>query len=1516
MNINNGGLGFAQTLNNEDFKRKLKESMQEVNNFSTKSYASMDHLQIKAKDLALTVGGIFTVGAATSFIQEMVKVRGEFEQTEIAFKTMLQSQDKSTKLMAEMVELAKNTPMQFSEVSQGAKQLLAYQVEAEKLTETLTMLGNISSGLSVPISRLILVYGQVRAKGKLMGDDLRQFTEAGVPMIAAIAKNMGVAQSAVAEMVSEGKVGFKDVEKVLQDLTSQGGLFFNMMEEQSKTIPGQIAKLQDEIEQMFNSLGKDAQPAITALISGASTVVENYKEIGSALIDLIAVYGSYKTAVIAVSLIESARAKTVASELGALSFKDKLQLARLNRKKQEALQNLALAKSESVNQQAILATMRTEIASTNIKRQKAIATATEIRNNVAEAQSKLANARAELTAMQSTGTARQISIAQKKVERTENALIAVQEKQSIAIKNKLAQTSAYYSSIAQVENQAKKTKIAQNNITIAQENVEIATKNLNATATARLTLMQNYQMIKTKGLAAAQALLNATMLSNPIIAITAAVLALVYAYNKLATEMSSTEKAQKTLTDLNLEAEKSIVKEKLALEELIKTAKDDKKSKEEREEAIKNLNKISPEHLGNLNLENINTQAATKATDAYTESLFKNARAMAYRSKLEELYKQEIEQQDAMKNGPDRDVFNKVTDKGFNTLYKLLGFNVKDIKNETDVARAVVDKFGKDIKKDQARFNVEYQKALKFYGFTDLLDTKHQIQAIKKEIEKDSLSVKETLNATEQDIAKTTESVKKGSKTKTSSTKKADDPIEIFKKEINQYKDQYDNLQKYLDTKDEGLTTAGEALRITLASKGQTYLEFLKAQQKQLMEGAKTSELAKKKLDVINAEIYPLLNESLFNDFKINFDKQLNDAEYLIDKIKLINEEKAKLEGSTDQGSIDKMKFLNEKDNQNQLNVETYLKEEGEKFDQQYQYLKTMREEYDADMLLLQDRYNKSSNDAEKQRIQGLMALRASKYFEDTNGKFDSVEVNEILKEFKTLEQKKLDIASLYDGKKAKLRAEMSSNSTEDELKLLNDAIAEIERKQTEALKALDLELLKSSKRWVAIFADYSNKSVKEIKTIIKDIENVLSDPPKNLTSTEIKDLQDRLTELKKVLNRDDPFNQLGDSVKKLAKNFRLANGDINFEGINEVIANVKNALNEAISMAEGLGINVSESAKSAIQLGTELFEAGSKLAEGIASKDPIKIVQGVVKGITAIINAGDRKKERQIQQYKEAINQLTKAFQELEYASSKALGGDVYKNQKQMIDNLNQQNAEIDKMIKKENDKKKTDKSKIDEWEQLKLDNIRKSKEIMENISQDILQTNAKDLANTLGDALVEAFGKGEDAAKSFEKVANNILKNAILNQLKKRFLEQALQPILDDLEAQMGVSENGWSGLTPEQQQELRDRIKAVSENFTGALEAYSDLFKDIIDPNQDSLSGAVKGVSEETASLIAGQMNAIRIMQMESLEVHRNSNAILVQQLDQLFRIEFNTRNIVPELREIKTALTTNSTRAWGI
>lgn len=202
---------------------------------------------------ALAVTAFMGAASAAGFFA--VKSAGDFQQARIAFETMLGSAEKAGKLLKEVSDFAARTPFELPQVVTGAKQLLAYGVEAEKLIPTFGALGNIAAGVGVDkLPLLILAFGQVKAATRLTGAELRQFTESGVPMLEILAKQMGKTTAEIQEMISEGKVGFKDVEKALFSLSGEGGKFFNLMEKQSKTFDGVMSNLKDNVGRVARSV--------------------------------------------------------------------------------------------------------------------------------------------------------------------------------------------------------------------------------------------------------------------------------------------------------------------------------------------------------------------------------------------------------------------------------------------------------------------------------------------------------------------------------------------------------------------------------------------------------------------------------------------------------------------------------------------------------------------------------------------------------------------------------------------------------------------------------------------------------------------------------------------------------------------------------------------------------------------------------------------------------------------------------------------------------------------------------------------------------------------------------------------------------------------------------------------------------------------------------------------------------------------------------------------------------------
>ena len=249
----------------------------------------------------------FTAGFSIKEIgQNIVKVRGEFQQLEVAFTTMLGSKDEADKLMSQMVETAAKTPFDLQGVANGARQLLAYGTAADDVNETLVRLGNIAAGLSIPLNDLVYLYGTTMTQGRLYTADLNQFTGRGIPMIKELSKELGVAEDEVKGLVEAGRIGFPEVQKVIQNLTNEGGMFYNLMEEQSKTITGQISNIEDSISTMFNEIGKSSEGVINTALSGVSTLIENYETVGKAIIELAASYGAYKAILITVTALQRA----------------------------------------------------------------------------------------------------------------------------------------------------------------------------------------------------------------------------------------------------------------------------------------------------------------------------------------------------------------------------------------------------------------------------------------------------------------------------------------------------------------------------------------------------------------------------------------------------------------------------------------------------------------------------------------------------------------------------------------------------------------------------------------------------------------------------------------------------------------------------------------------------------------------------------------------------------------------------------------------------------------------------------------------------------------------------------------------------------------------------------------------------------------------------------------------------------------------------------------------------------
>lgn len=289
-------------LNSDAYTRQKME----IGNYEENIRRALDGTGQFNLSLSKMLGVIGGTAALKGLVTDMINVRGEFQKTSIAFETMLGSKEKSDALMAQMVETAAKTPFDLQGVTSGAKQLLAYGTSADKVNETLVRLGNIASGLSIPLGDLVYLYGTSMSQGRLFTQDVNQFMGRGIPLVAELAKELGKTESEIRKMVTEGKVGFPELQKVIENMTNEGGKFYNLMEMQSTTLSGQISNLGDAWDSMLNSIGEETQGIASMTISAVTSIIENYKEVGAIIASLVATYGTYKAAIVVVNMLERA----------------------------------------------------------------------------------------------------------------------------------------------------------------------------------------------------------------------------------------------------------------------------------------------------------------------------------------------------------------------------------------------------------------------------------------------------------------------------------------------------------------------------------------------------------------------------------------------------------------------------------------------------------------------------------------------------------------------------------------------------------------------------------------------------------------------------------------------------------------------------------------------------------------------------------------------------------------------------------------------------------------------------------------------------------------------------------------------------------------------------------------------------------------------------------------------------------------------------------------------------------
>lgn len=436
-----GTIGIKATLDISEMQRNVQKYVQNIN-------MMQDHTDVASQSVAKSFSRMQAAGAAFLSLDmakrlgsEMLSIYGTFQQLDIAFTTMLKDGTKAKKLMAELVDFAVITPFNLKDVAQGSKQLLAYGTEANNIRKELEMLGNVASGVSVPLGDLVYLYGTLRSQGRAYAVDIRQFAGRGIPIYKELAQVLNVSVDEINTLVEAGRVGFPEVEKAFQNMTSKGGMFFNLMQEQSKSVTGQISNLQDKIEMKFNDLGKSNDKFINSALDGANYLVDHYEEVGTALATLISLYGIHKTALIATAAYSGAgSAATFNAEVEALQaleteeMKAKLSKQGLKAGSEEYVRALELeVKAESERLAQIVENTDDELSLAKDRLELAERIKEQAQQNVQSKREELASVLSQAQAEKTASLEKKMSLESEKQSRAALLALKLEEQKQTAI---------------------------------------------------------------------------------------------------------------------------------------------------------------------------------------------------------------------------------------------------------------------------------------------------------------------------------------------------------------------------------------------------------------------------------------------------------------------------------------------------------------------------------------------------------------------------------------------------------------------------------------------------------------------------------------------------------------------------------------------------------------------------------------------------------------------------------------------------------------------------------------------------------------------------------------------------------------------------------------------------------------------------------------------------------------------------------------------------------------------------
>lgn len=1459
------GLNFAFTADNANFMRALNEATAGVRDASRQIEAeggSIDAVFNKIK------GGLATAGIATGFaaITNQIKdTRGEFQMLEISFNTMLGSAEKSQALMSQLIRTAAITPFDLKGVADGAKSLLAYGVQAEEVNDTLVRLGDICAGLNIPLNDLVYLYGTTMVQGRMFTQDLRQFQGRGIPIADELAKQFKVAKDEVGGLVTAGKVGAKEFKAAIESMTAEGSQFGGLMEAQSKSIPGQIANIEDAFDVMFNEIGKNTEGVINVTLSATGTIVENWQTVLAILGDIAAAYGVQK-AILALDagFTKAATNYGYDAEIGQL----------------KALLPLKEEEQKTTLQQAV--------ASGNLTEAKAA----QIAALREEAQEQLkALAIKETAAKKEAETALlKVTSAQKDLEANDNFVKSCAEK--LEAITQVGDAEQIEAALTDLETAEALRNEAANIALTASEEARTAATNASAASEARETLATQINTAETAGNTAATGILtiakeklsiaigkvNMMLKANQFAIATGAVIALGYAVYKLFTYQTdyqkSLEKVSKATDEARIAGDKEIKTLDQLNAKLSVTQKGSEEWKAAKDAIVKQFGQYIPQldeeitKVGNLSTayrdlvsaiqqanaakglkkfidENDNTDEVGSMFREGLDDFRKSSGRMNNRAKA---ILEPILRQYTMYSTSDADILTYIQD----SLKQQFGVDEgeKEYKAmEYFLLHSKLKKFSDAHKMNQS-YEREIEKYRKDMGISeaDYNKVRYGIEKVEETPEVQDKSYWETKK---KDAVTRLEAL-----TDIAAKGKEGDKI---RKEIAEYNKR---LESFNDGSKKKSGVSAEQTASKIADEHQQLLDLIKRQTEErmrlrqeyvyqewqnridLMQEGETKVIAQMQLDHQKEQTQLKEQKKQAVDAEIARQKALWDARE--------DEKAAKTKGYGKQ-------IFNPKTNVDQTEISAIT----ERYDNLYNQLLSKQQKAE------QDRLNASKE-----------------------------AYNNYLKEFGNYQQKREAIEAEYNKR--------ISKSGNDGERMMNEG------QKRKALSDLDYEEWISTGNIALAFGDISNLSNDTIDSLIADMERYRDKVISTFDPDKIQQYEEALTSLRNV-SVDNSFGIFSEMIPDYYKNRKSVGDQLDSAGANvnslyEKRAEIYNriiSLQEQIKKGESSGDDVSrlrdELRASQVELDSnataakkaqnafkilqeewdnmnspeekfkavcEVVASAADLVGGLASQasqladamgaeglgktlgtlgDAMGSVQNIASGFskgglvggiasaagevmkwtTSLFMAGDKRHQKNIERIQEQIDSLGKSYEKIGKAADKAFSTDASKLINQQNTLLKQQQVLIRQQIAEEEAKKKTDddkikayKDRLDEIDEILAENSEKAKEAI--VGKDI-----KSAIDEFASLYAGSWDDGTDAAQKSMAAVKSIISSA-LNELLKKNIQPAAKNFYDTLAKAM---EDGI--LTDAELENLDiikkeiDRIAAISEDqYKKIQERYKDL------------------------------------------------------------------------------------------